>query len=331
MARKNKVNEDVPADEDFSSEDMDTYVPSGKESGLEVDERAYKMLEYINLEWPAQSIAVIDSQLYLGTNPDMESGNPVMELIAIDLSSNDFENLKHRESRIDKFVNKLRINKKIFALADNSLSSYSLSLGKIKSLPGDFGYGLFVTDEHVFAGTFAGSLHIYDHDLNLISNWQLHGNSIEAIAVENNLIYTASVDKTVKITDMEGKCLKTIENEAEINCLDVRNGKIIYGDDDGMVHLVDTETEKKETISWHQSSVAAVQWRDNDIFASCSDEQLCLWDISLEEEWDYHKYLLFVHQGQEFYKDIAFDGDKVITTALDGLCVFVPVSFEEAA
>jgi ribosome assembly protein RRB1 len=330
MKDKNHIVEELD-DQDFSSEDMQTYIPEHTKEDLEVDEEAYLLLRYIDLDWPAQSITVEDQKIFLGTNPSQEIGqNSEPALVEIDIKNTDFENICYKKERMNHQINKIRHNSKcLYATSDTHLLMFSKDLKLIRQIKGQYGYALFVTEEMVFVGTSQGNVEIYSAELSLIKSFNVHCASIETICYSNNHIFTGSVDHTVKITDINGCLIEQITNDCDVNCLDVRNDRLVYGDDKGVVRIYNINTKETETISWHKSPISTLRWRDDDIFATGSDEQLCLWDITLEEEWDYHKYLLFVHQGEQLYKDVCFEDSMVIATSQDGICVFIPISFEE--
>ncbi|KAI5168781.1 ribosome assembly protein RRB1 [Pancytospora epiphaga] len=312
-------------DEDYSSEDMKTHKPDETDRDLEVDERAYTLLEYLNLEWPAQSISVKDSKIYLGTNPQEGSA----ELISVDIKDTDYQNLKYKDAKINYQINKIRVGRHIYAIADKHLLVYERDTLKfLRAAEGDFGYGLCVTEDVIYAGERDGYLCKYTHDLELIERVKMHKASIEAIGISDGRIFTGSVDHTLKVSDVNGNVVKEMKNNSDINCLDINGDKLVYGDDDGCIKLVDVRNFEAEEISWHTTPISAVRWKDAEVFASCSDEQVCLWDTSFVDEWDFHKYLLFVHQGQRMYKDVDFDDKRVITTAIEGISIFTPVSFE---
>jgi len=330
MSRKREScskNEELE-DEDFSSEDIQVYCPEVEDTNLEVDEEAYCLLEYINLEWPAQSIGIRKDHLYLGTNPDTSNGiRNNKELIEIRLKNMDFTHLKHYERVVGQFINKIAVLDKIYAISDDLVCVYGMDLRLIHKAKDVFSYGLHVTDKNVLAGTVNGELLIYDLKLNLVNRFKIHKGEINAIVAEDDLIYTAGSDNFVRIVDFMGSVRRELENDSEVNAMDIKNGKLIYGDENGLLHLYDAKLDTNEAINWHKTPISVVRWRNEEMFASGSDEQVCIWDITLSDDWEFSKYLLFVHQGQEYYKDIGFYEDKVITTALDGLCIFTPISF----
>lgn len=314
-------------EEDTFSSDVETYRPTGTEDRqLEFDEDAYTLMEYIDLEWPAQSIDVRGSKVFLGTVPDMDS-RATPDMVRIDIDT-DFTRLNYKKSRIDRCINRLRIGRHIFALSDSHLTKYDMDMSPVCEVGGSYSFALYVTDTHVFAGSVDGFVECYDSDLNRVARFRAHEQSIETIAFEDGVIFTGSTDHTVRMFGMDGSLVEELANGSEVNCLDVRDGRLVFGDDDGLLHMYNMHTRTREAVRWHASPISLVRWRDGDIFASGSDEQVCLWDVSLEadQESEFPQYLLFVHQGQRLYKDCSFDGGRVVVTAEDGLCVFEPIS-----
>lgn len=99
-------------------------------------------------------------------------------------------------------------------------------------------------------------------------------------------------------------------------------------------------------FTWHSAPITSVEWHptEDSIFAaSGSDDQVTLWDLSVEpddEEMtgvkeapstgkDIPPQLLFVHQGQKDIKEIHWHPQipgTVISTAMDGFNVFKTIS-----
>lgn len=329
MARKN-VETEMLEDDCYSSEDIETYKPTtANPEELEVDEEAYQFIENIDLEWPTMSLDLHGSKIILGTFPE----NSKSELIEIEIENieenSDKNTLKFRKSEIGQIFNKLRVSDAIFALTDTSILKYGFGFNKIAEVKGAYRFGLHVS-KYVIAGCEDGSVEIYNKDLELVNKFSTGPTPVECVTFENDKIFTGSIDGVLRIFDLSGALLDSISNDSEINTVDIKNGKLIFGDDNGKIHLIDIEAGTKDIIEWHCSPIAFLRWRDDEIFASGSDEQLCLWDITLEENEDDNgipKNLLFVHQGQSCYKDCAFYDNKVIATSENGLCVFAPLSF----
>lgn len=100
-------------------------------------------------------------------------------------------------------------------------------------------------------------------------------------------------------------------------------------------------------FSWHTAPITSVEWHptDSSVFAaSGSDDQLTLWDLSVEQDDDevpssafdadgkplvVPSQLLFVHQGQKDVKEVHWHPQipgMVISTASDSFNVFKTIS-----
>lgn len=98
-------------------------------------------------------------------------------------------------------------------------------------------------------------------------------------------------------------------------------------------------------FKWHTAPITSVEWHptDSSVFAaSGSDDQLTLWDLSVEPDEDeapiapadgnitaVPPQLLFVHQGQKDVKELHWHPQipgMVISTASDSFNVFKTIS-----
>lgn len=335
MSKSENQSNQIVEDEDISSEDIEVYKPTNKETEeLEADEEAYNLLEYIDLEWPSLSLESVGSKIILGTYPANISDD--IDLIEIEIENADFEKLNYRKQRINRPINKIRSSGSIFAVSDTHLSKFDSRLKLIAEVAGSYRFGLSVSEQYVVVGCQNGMVEVYNHNLKPVSKFKAGDSSIECVGyltrsdTKDSFIVTGAVDQMLKIFDINGNMVESFQNDSEINCLDVKNNKIVFGDDNGKIHLIDVVSGDKTVYEWHSSSISFVRWKDEEVFVSGSDEQVCIWDITLEEEetvMEAPKNLLFVHQGQMYYKDCAFNDKKVIVTSEEGLCVFEPVSF----
>ncbi len=330
MAAKKIVKdfEDNLGNEDSS---CDVYTPDLDYENLECNEDAYNLIEYLELDWPSQTVVNANNCIFVATNPADD------KLEEASLAKINFKNgldnpIFNTISTEGRIINRMRANDHfIYAISDDAILSYSFDPMIIESHESKYSYGLFVNNENIFVGKQDGSIDIFDIHLNLLNTFKIHEKSVESIVYKNNKIYSASADKTVKITSQNGLVLKIIENDAEVNALDVSGDQIVFGDDVGKITISDGNTS--EIIKWHLSPIEMIKFLDENVFCTLSVEQVCIWDLTLdspEEESKFSRYLLFVHQGQKFYKDIAFlDKKCAITTSENGLCIFEPVSLNE--
>ncbi|ELQ76198.1 Ribosome Assembly protein [Trachipleistophora hominis] len=307
-----------------STSEYEVYYPENDLSvQLEVNSEAYSYLEYITLEYPSQTVITHRSKVLVaqgGKHPT------IVELKFKNLRKN--ADFKHKKAKIRGNINRIRSNSHlIVAVGDDKAFFMDNRLEKEAELFGPFSYGLTLTNEYIFMTTRSGEIikmDIVDQSKNVL---KVHEKGIDGLAFVNDLIFSASNDNTLKITDVRtGQTVYTYQSDNNINSVDATNDNFLFGDDSGTVFLNEMRNFKNiDQIKWHKSPINAVKFKNADVFCSLSDEQVCLWDKSFEEEWEYHKYLYFVHQGQSYYKECAFLDDFIITTSQDGLAIFKPI------
>ncbi|EPZ32121.1 Optic atrophy 3-like domain-containing protein [Rozella allomycis CSF55] len=178
-----------------------------------------------------------------------------------------------------------------------------------------------------------------------------HGGSIEDLQwspKENDVFASCSTDGTIKLWDVRSKnaCILT----APVSSVDVNviswNSKEDYllasGFDDGKFSIFDLRHfsmnafDPVASFSWHKSPITSIEWHPTDetvLAVSGADDQLTLWDFSLEEDIevahdsmkDIPPQLLFIHQGQDNIKELHWHRqlpNVIISTALNGFNIF---------
>ena len=99
------------------------------------------------------------------------------------------------------------------------------------------------------------------------------------------------------------------------------------------------------SFAWHTAPITSIEWHpteDSCFAASGADDQVTLWDLSVEldederpstgELKDVPAQLLFVHQGQKDIKEVHWSAQSpgvLVTTALDGFNIFKALPFSE--
>lgn len=328
MTRRNE-------DADESSDDYEVYEPQRDDRDLEVEEEAYNVLEYVSLDWPAQSIDTApEFNIVLGTNPVGEEPR----MVRIDLSQTDGlskpEEMRICKRSVDESYNKVRVRGDlVYCMSDTKVVVHGLDLEEVyrRGCDEELGYGLCFSDGGFMFGTRDGSVSVNDWECREVSRMRIHEGSVEGLCNHGGILFSASCDHSVSLTDIRTK-ERVFQRRfgSDINAIDFNgDNTVVFGDDEGIVRVMDIRNNGTEELRRHKSPVSCVRWRDREVFVSGSDEQVCIWDTTLDGTEE-SGYLLFVHQGQKFYKDIGFCKEKyVVTTSIDGLCVFYPISFEE--
>lgn len=316
-----------------SSAGKEVFIPGKHQNAEELvcDYDAYEFIEDISLEWPAQSFSYISENiLAVGLNADLKEKSSL-----IILNVEDVENFK-MEGKIDSLdLNRLKFSEKfLFGVGDDVLARIDSDLAQ-KSIKEEFGYGFDVSPDFVAASDLQGNLKIYDRNLKILKKIKLHEKEINSIKIEKDFIFTGSNDSYLKCYDIkEEKIIFEKKFCSDINSIDLNCDKdcLLVGEDNGSLHLINLESENKdsELISWHKSPISCVRFSesDPDIFYSCSTEQVCVWDKSFDDEWEYHKYLSFTHMGDDEYKQIEERKGLISVTGRRGICFFKPLEVE---
>lgn len=365
-ARPNGANarekEDACLD-DSSSEGgtYNKYAPLSAPVPMELNANIYQVLEYINLDWPSQTIEVVGEKLFAGTCPSTSraygeeadrmrrEGRPLQKvtireddlvpyLVCADLSHTEaFTNMGEvafTKRKTGMPANRLRARDGVlYAVTDKKVSAYAYSCTKRSEARGAFGYALLPAAGSVFVGTSAGDIVSFSPALVEQRTFSgIHKKEVEDLClVGEHSVASVGNDGNLSLLDLrsgEHGCHYKNGKFVHLNSV-AHNGDnaLLTGDDKGVLRLHDKrkQNEALETIKFHASPITHVDFATRDVFASSSDCELCMWDMSFTEEWDHHRYLGFVHQGQSYYKDFRFIDEKTIaTTSLDGICIFRP-------
>jgi hypothetical protein len=361
--RKERGEEIVSAEEDdsdFGTSDGDPRHFEALEQPVEMELGAdiYEALEYIPLDWPSRCVEIVSGQdcrkeadlskikVLVGTCPaereELGQGSVSPRLVEIDLGGSrglrEIGKASFRRKSVCEEINRIHsVGEKIYTVGDTCVNLYSRDLEKKASVKGDFGYGICATGSSVLCGT-KGFLGMYSLGLEKsLGTIDCRAEEIHAICLyDENTACVAG--KGVWLVDLRSgdKKLLFSSEQFDVNATGTNGGPIVLsGDDAGEVRLTDVrggDQEHVEKIRFHRSPISHVEFCGPEIFGSSSDCEVCLWDTSFTEEWEYHKYLSFVHQGQNFYKQFRFiDEHTVVTTSLDGLCIFRPVEEMDGA
>ncbi|ORY27442.1 putative ribosome biogenesis-related protein [Naematelia encephala] len=175
---------------------------------------------------------------------------------------------------------------------------------------------------------------------------------------EPTVFASCSADRTVKVWDVRAKGRKSVvsveAHEQDVNVISWNKGVeylLVSGGDEGGIKVWDLRMFKGTPtpvahFAWHTAPITSVEWHptDTSVFAaSGSDDQVTLWDLSVELDEDeapqftngsgeqlvVPPQLLFVHQGQKDVKEIHWHPQipgMVISTASDSFNVFKTIS-----
>ncbi|CAG8436092.1 9358_t:CDS:2 [Diversispora eburnea] len=371
-------DEDVEEEDKEQVEQVEqVYLPGqelGKDEILEADQSTYVMLHSLNVKWPCLSFDIlwdnlgderkmfpVTAYIVAGTQADKPKNNELMvmkmsQLYKTQNDDNESKSFKHYGG-----VNRVRVTA---SWADTGkvhiwdldplikaldTSGFQISQKALKPLYTIESHSIegFAMD---WSGTVPGRLLTGDLRTNIYLTTKSqstfkadrnpfvgHTSSVEDLQwspVEMNVFASASADQTIRIWDIRGKkkhalCIKA--HETDVNVI--------------------TWNSNQETPSpvanfkWHSAPITSIEWHPTEesvLGVSGSDDQISIWDLSVEHDTEEssHKIfgkdgtevpsqLMFVHQGQNDIKEIHWHPQIpgcMISTSETGFNIFKTVS-----
>ena len=170
-----------------------------------------------------------------------------------------------------------------------------------------------------------------------------------------SIFSSCSTDGCLRIFDIRQGTTNPVSiqkiSETDVNVLSWNKSVhhlMATGDDNGQILITDLRMLGNEmsptmaSFQWHRGAISSIEWNPNDatIFAASGlDNQITLWDLSLEEDQEDLKpeeklqevpaQLLFIHQGQTDVKEVHWHKQipgLLLSTAADGFNVFKTIN-----
>ncbi|KAI5171893.1 hypothetical protein NEFER03_1158 [Nematocida sp. LUAm3] len=332
--RNRREKEEQPVEADFdefiqSDSEEEMYVPATVPEELELaNEAVYKVHAPISMEWPSLTVALSEDKqmVYLEKN----GFQPAITSVQIDISTPGSGKVNRINSAVaPSQIHRIRVKgERIISVSEKhfTIRANNFFVKYNEEIQG--GYALCAETDSIYYGN--GSF-LCKHGLETPTKVDLAHPEIFSVSGISSDVAVAS-STSLSLVDFREEKIQTIfKGKIDINSTAYnKDNLLLFGDDKGALHLFDLRNSSLiESISFHKSPISHVSFGSRDVFASSSDCEVALWDTSFTEEWEYHKYLNFVHQGQKYYKDFQFlSEDTLLTTSQSGLCLFSPQTEE---
>ncbi len=355
---------DYTDSESDSGDEM--YIPDKNEKELAVDMNVYDVFYELKTPWPCLTFDMIDNgnkkvfpwsiEVVAGAS----SGDKLSDLYSIELSQI-YEVPEEDEPFIDPLfecktnkvvgdICRIKIKKELtgvlatqFEIRKENKSIFSMDVEE--------GFGLEGIQDDWLVGSCNGALK--------------HVQCTKAGYLQRQLIVAESSIEDIKASPNEQTVFATAQGKGYFNIWDTRLDKpgmsqkladcdinvmdwntsaslILLGMDDGSVDIFDLRCfdESLAHYDWHKSPINALEWHpyESTSFAVCSDEQVTVWDCSVEEAdqqivgetKQVPPQLMFIHQGQECIRDVHWHKSYgcLVSSALDGFNVFKTFNME---
>ncbi|KAJ7751254.1 WD40-repeat-containing domain protein [Mycena maculata] len=192
-----------------------------------------------------------------------------------------------------------------------------------------------------------------------------HTSSVEDLQwspTDLTVFASCSADQSVRLWDIRSKGRQSVASidsahESDVNVISWNKPTaylLVSGGDEGGIKVWDLRNIKKTgtkptpvaSFDWHKAPITSIEWHptDDTVFAaSGADDQLTMWDLSVEpdddemggvddtqdSEKEFPPPLLFNHQGQTDVKELHWHPQipgAIISTASDGFNIFKTIS-----
>ncbi|ORY50668.1 WD40 repeat-like protein [Neocallimastix californiae] len=351
-------DEGMEIDEDEEETKHETYMP-GKEMGenevLVVDNTAYEMLHTMNVEWPCLSFDFLGDNLGVNRTTFPMTAYLVAGSQAEEQKNNQLYILKMSQMNKTKYDDDFEDDNSDDGLDDDPILEYKAiphqgGINRVRVMPHP--------ESHIVATwSETGKVNIFDIT-SAVKSFDVPGVMVNPKNIKP--MYTVNAHGRA-----EGFALDWSKAET---------GRLLSGDINKHIYLTNpTDSSFKTDIqpfTGHQSSVEDIQWaprkrinntapvasfkwhtapitsiefhpQDSSMLAvSGADNQLTLWDLSVERDVEEEKninsdiqdippQLMFIHQGQEDIKEIHWHKQLtgvIGSTASDGFNIFKTIN-----
>jgi WD40 repeat protein len=150
-------------------------------------------------------------------------------------------------------------------------------------------WSLQVLDNKLYAGCVDTSIRVFDVNTGqVLSTFRGHTAPVRSLQVARSLgetvVMSGSYDRTIKMWDLNGRCLNTIRAHThKVNCLQFDGTTLVSGSHDTLVKVWDMSGQCLHTLQGHDNMIHCLQFKGNQLFTGSSDTTIRMWNLSTGE------------------------------------------------
>ena len=177
------------------------------------------------------------------------------------------------------------------------------------------------SDKNIIVAASSNIIYILDEKTGLLINKLVgHSDTINTIVIKENLLFTGSKDKTIRIWDLgTQKCTKVLEGHTEsISSIICTNNYLYSGSYDHSIKKWDIYTGKCiKTLYGHTSTVTSIAYSHNYLVTSSGDI-IRVWNCLNDE------CVSIIHAGEHCFgsvHSVAYNGKYIVAGNSCGNCI----------
>jgi myosin-heavy-chain kinase len=137
-------------------------------------------------------------------------------------------------------------------------------------------------DKFVYTGSGDGSISIWDPvELKHVSNMKAHSKAVKSVILREHTLFSAGADAVIKEWDLASqKVINEAKDKGEVNAIFLSDNLLFSGSNDKTVKIYDSRSYTcTATLSSHTRAVKCLYVLGNYLFSGSNDQQVLVWSL----------------------------------------------------